>query len=87
MTYSGHVKTINISSFKAHISEELQSVRKGARLVILDRDNPSAEVIPYKADQPSLISRPPKRTLEFRKLEIVVDSDPLELLMEERGTR
>jgi len=40
--------TITISFFKAHISEQLRKVRKGARIIISDRDTPIAEVVPYR---------------------------------------
>ena len=47
MTHYGLVNTSNISYFKAHLSQELRAVRNGERIIILDRDIPVAEVMPY----------------------------------------
>jgi antitoxin (DNA-binding transcriptional repressor) of toxin-antitoxin stability system len=60
MTEIGLVKTMTISYFKAHISEELRKVRKGARIVISDRDNPIAEVVPYRIEPAALAVRQPR---------------------------
>lgn len=81
------VKTINISQLKAHLSEQLRAVRKGQRLVILSRDIPVAQLIPYEQSAPVLAPRTPKRAIMFRKLGIVVKTDPLEVLMAERASR
>ncbi len=59
MTEFGLMKTMTISYFKAHISEQLRRVRKGARIVISDRDTPIAEVVPYKPQASSLVIRAP----------------------------
>jgi antitoxin (DNA-binding transcriptional repressor) of toxin-antitoxin stability system len=81
------VKTTNISRFKAHLSEELRAVRAGEHIVIMDRDIPVAEVIPYQATTPELTVRPPVDELAFRDLKIDVERDPVEILMEERDRR
>ena len=86
MTYNGHVKTSNISYFKAHLSQELKAVIKGERIVILDRDRPVAEVIPYQSDT-RLMVRPPIRTLSFEKGSFRVQKDPLEYLLQDRRNR
>ena len=86
-TYYGLVRTINISQLKAHISEQLRTVRKGQRLVILDRDIPVAQLVPYEQPAPALAPRAPKRAIVLRKLGISVEADPLEMLMAERARR
>jgi prevent-host-death family protein len=87
-TEIGLMKTMTISYFKAHISEELRKVRKGARVVISDRDTPIAEVVPYRTEPATLDIRPPKKTpfVAPRAL-IKIDHDPLEYLMEDREKR
>jgi prevent-host-death family protein len=81
------MKTINISQLKAHLSEQLRAVRKGQRLVILDRDIPVAQLVPYEQPAPALAPRAPKRAILLRKLGIAVEADPLEMLMAERASR
>lgn len=81
------MRTINISRFKAHISEELRKVRAGEHIVVMDRDIPVAEVVPYREKEKRLKIRPPKRRLEYPKSSISVKTDPLRYLMEERLKR
>jgi len=82
------MKTMTISYFKAHISEQLKKVRKGARIVISDRDTPVAEVVPYRAEDPALIVRPPLTTpFKAPRPSFRIDHDPLEYLMDEREKR
>jgi len=88
MTIIGHVRTITISHFKAHISEELRRVRKGARLLISDRDTPVAEVVPYHPEPAALRIRAPRVTpFKVPPSTLQIDHDPLEYLLEDRGTR
>ena len=61
------MKMMNISQFKRNISAELKAVSEGERLVILNRDQPMAEVIPYE-DKSGLLIREPKRSLGFPKV-------------------
>ena len=81
------MKTINISQFKAHISEELRKVRAGEHIIILDRDIPVAEVIPYQEKKNLLNIRTPKHRLEYVQSSFSVRTDPLHYLMEERTKR
>jgi antitoxin (DNA-binding transcriptional repressor) of toxin-antitoxin stability system len=81
------MKTANISFFKAHISEELRKVRAGEHIVILDRDIPVAEVVPYQEKEKTLKIRPPKHRLEYPQGTFSVKTDPLQYLMEERAKR
>ena len=80
------MKMMNISRFKRNISAELKAVSEGERLVILNRDQPMAEVIPYE-DKSGMLIREPKSSLEFPKVNIVIASDPLTYLMEDREDR
>ncbi len=81
------MKTTNISQFKAHISRELRAVRAGEHIVIMDRDIPVAEVVPYQATTQELTVSLPVDELAFRDLNIRVERDPIVFLMEERGKR
>lgn len=88
MTEIGLVKTITISYFKAHISEELRKVRKGARIIISDRDHPIAEVVPYRAEAPAVVVRQPGAApFAAPRPSFTIAHDPLEYLLEDRGTR
>ena len=86
MTYDSLVKTSSISYFKAHISQQLRSVREGERIIILDRDIPVAEVVPHRKES-ILAVRQPTRELSLRKMSFTLAEDPLTDLMEERTRR
>ena len=82
------MKTITISYFKAHISEELRKVRKGARIIISDRDTPIAEVIPFRTAPAALGVRQPQTTpFMAPRPTVKIDHDPLEYLLEDREKR
>ncbi len=86
MTYYGLVKTINISTFKARISEYLRMVRRGERITITDREHPIATVAPVEPE-PELVIHPPSEKLSFPKLSFKVTKDPLDFLLEDRAKR
>ena len=88
MTETGHVKTMTISYFKAHLSEALRRVRKGARIVISDRETPIAEVVPLRNDPAALTVRQP-RLVPFAapRASFKIDHDPVEYLLEDRKAR
>ena len=88
MTEIGLVKTITISYFKAHISEELRKVRKGGRIIVSDRDIPIAEVIPFRtALEPLSVRQPPVTPFQVPGAAFKIDHDPLEYLLEDREKR
>jgi len=80
------MKAMTISYFKAHISEQLRKVRKGARIVISDRDSPVAQVVPYRQETQRLVVRPPLVTpFKAPKPSFKIDHDPVEFLIESKG--
>jgi len=88
MTEIGLMKTMTISYFKAHISEQLKKVRKGARIVISDRDTPIAEVVPYRTESTGPSVRGPLVTPFAAPLSsFKIDHDPLQYLLEDRESR
>jgi antitoxin (DNA-binding transcriptional repressor) of toxin-antitoxin stability system len=50
---------VRIADLKARLSEHLRSVRNGGTVIVLDRDTPVAQIIPFAA--PSLELRKAKR--------------------------
>jgi prevent-host-death family protein len=43
------MKSVQIAELKAHLSHYLRSVRAGDRMVVLDRQEPIAEIVPTRA--------------------------------------
>jgi antitoxin (DNA-binding transcriptional repressor) of toxin-antitoxin stability system len=88
MTTIDLMKTITVSYFKAHMSEQFRKVRKGATLVISDRQTPVAEVVPYRAEPVTLAVRAPRRLpFELERPSLRIDHDPLQYLLQDREAR
>lgn len=80
------MKTISISYFKAHMSEEMKRVKDGESLLIKDRSHVFAEVVPAKADYKPDLVLPKKKKAAFKpKEKIKFKSDPLSELWKDRS--
>lgn len=86
MTYYSLVKTMNISVLKTHLSDALRSVRRGERIVVLDRNTPIAEVIPM-SDKENLILSSPSGPMRYPRHPLQTGKDPLDFLAADRATR
>jgi len=91
MTSAGHdmaMKTVRIAELKARLSEYLRSVRKGQRIVVLDRETPIANLIPYEDGADHLTVRPPAGRIAFGRIRLPApfrtNVDVVRLLLEER---
>ncbi len=79
---------ISISNLKAHLSATLKEVRMGKKIVVIDRNIPIAEIIPYpqKQKKEGIVIRPPLRTIKqpLQRIKTRLDIDITSLLIEER---
>lgn len=85
------MKNPGVAELKAKLSEFLRHVRKGHEVVIMDRDQPVARLIPF-AERQALVVREPVsryRTLGDIPLPkpVKLDVDPVQLLLEDRQSR
>ena len=76
------METISVSNLKAHLSAELQKVRNGSRITILDHKQPVAVISPLEKE--SLFSRHAKNRFKYKKLKPLIKEDALSLILEER---
>ncbi len=51
------MKTVRISDLKTNLSQYLRRVRRGEHLVVMDRNEPIAELIPLKPGSTSVFQR------------------------------
>lgn len=58
------MKTVGTAELKAHLSEHLQSVRRGESITVLDRREPIARIVPLLAPTAELVIRPAKGRLQ-----------------------
>lgn len=80
---------VGTAELKAHLSEHLQAVRRGETILVLDRREPIARIVPVGAAGVELVIRPAKGALQEVPLLGPSRSpvDVLEQLREERGER
>jgi antitoxin (DNA-binding transcriptional repressor) of toxin-antitoxin stability system len=81
--------SVGTADLKAHLSEHLQAVRRGETIVVLDRREPIARIVPVGAAGLELVIRPAKGALQEVPLlgPSLPGADVLEQLREERAER
>ena len=86
------MKAVRVAELKSHLSEHLRSVRRGHPLMVLDRDTPIAQIVPYpngarspSIRQPAPRSRKPKDFHAPAPLKL--RHDPVAVLIEDRHLR
>lgn len=89
-------KSLKTGEFKNKLSAHLRYVRKGGELLLCDREEPIAKVLPFKKAAPSdLVEIAPEdpdamtklRKMKFKALKKKPSIDTLSLLKELRGSR
>ena len=80
---------VKIAELKAKLSEYLRQVRRGHPVIVLDRNQPIARLIPFEAEGETLVIREPMG--RYASLQTVplpngldLDIDIVDLLLEER---
>lgn len=89
MTRIENMETISISNLKTHLSATLKEVVNGIRYVVMDREHPVAELIPY-SEKSKLVIRAPlgKKTKVKNTFKGKVKLDPVDyVLQDRRGSR
>jgi prevent-host-death family protein len=81
--------TVGTAQLKAHLSAHLQSVRRGDTIIVLDRNEPIAMIVPISNQGAELVVRPAKGSLQEVPLlgPIGADADILDDLGLERRER
>ena len=94
LMWSGEcMKSVNIATFKAELSHYLRFVRQGEEVVVLDRKEPMARVVPFKEPgaEELVVTQATKdaKTLFTLKpkIQTSIATDSLKFLLEERGDR
>ena len=85
-------KRVRIAELKAKLSEHLRTVRNGARITVLDRETPIAELVPVQSTVGPLPSQAPAPGARAwkdlpRPARLGGDIDVVALLREDRDRR
>lgn len=79
------MKTISVSTLKAHLSAQLRKVEAGDRIIVLDHKRPVAVLAPYAEE--SIVAQAARTPYLYHDLRPLTDVDPAALLEEDRGDR
>lgn len=85
MTSIGQMETISISNLKTHLSSTLKKIKTGSRFIVMDREYPVAEIIPYKPITKLKIKVASQKFNPKLQLKIQLKIDPLKYLLEDRN--
>jgi antitoxin (DNA-binding transcriptional repressor) of toxin-antitoxin stability system len=86
------MKSVNIAKFKAELGKYLGYIRRGEEVIVLDRSQPLARVLPFKqADLKLVIEEPIDKNNNLSSFHFKPipnkKIDSLKFLTEERGER
>jgi prevent-host-death family protein len=86
------MKSVRVADLKGHLSEHLRSVRRGHPVMVMDRDTPIAQILPYRSEPTNLAVRQPKpgvgKPKDFRLPEpLKLRRDVVTLLLADRHER
>jgi prevent-host-death family protein len=91
VTHDYHVtmKKVGVADLKAKLSEYLRIARKGGEVVVMDRDQPVARLVPYAASAGLRLREPLRHYKSLGDIPLpppaALDVDPVDLLVEERN--
>lgn len=82
---------VNIAELKARLSEYLRQVKAGRELVVYDRSQPVARIVPIAAPRPLAVREPAARYGSLAEIPLPpplnLDVDVVDLLLEDRKER
>ena len=95
VTTDGHLmvmKAVGVAELKGNLSKHLRAVRRGHPLVVLDRNTPVAQIIPYPEGETALpVRRPAVGATKPSQLRwpppLKLRHDPVALLLQDRIDR
>jgi prevent-host-death family protein len=86
--YHVTMKKVGVADLKAKLSEYLRIARKGGEVVVMDRDQPIARIVPYAESNGLRIREPLKRYKRLGDIPLPppagLDIDAVDLLMQDR---
>jgi len=83
------MRHVGTADLKAHLSEHLHAVRGGEIVIVMDRKEPIARIVPFGANEGGLVIRAATRSLKDVPMPppCTLVSDPVALIAEDRADR
>lgn len=85
------MKRVGTADLKAHLSSHLRAVREGEELIVMDRREPIARILPFEEFEEGLVIEPGRGSLvDFpwpEPVRSIAEIDVVAALLEERGDR
>ena len=77
-----------MADLKAHLSRHLRKVRAGRTIIVVDRNTPVAQIVPYDAESPLAVRRATRKPADLRLPPPPTKrTDSLALLLQDRASR
>lgn len=85
------MKDVGVAEFKAKLSEYLRFVRKGNEVVVYDRNDPVARVVPYTTSSALVVREAIRKyatlgDIPIPPMETKLERDPVEVLLADRNS-
>ncbi|MBI5949564.1 MAG: type II toxin-antitoxin system prevent-host-death family antitoxin [Chloroflexi bacterium] len=82
------MKRVNVSEFRAHLSQYLAEVRGGETVVVCDRKTPIARLSPFEEELDDFVARPARgRVSDLEKIKGVPPREPVDVVAILRESR
>jgi prevent-host-death family protein len=82
------MKKVGVADLKAKLSEYLRIARKGGEVVVMDRDQPVARIVPYSTAPKLQVREPLRRYKNLGEIPLPppanLDFDIVDLLLDDR---
>jgi len=62
------MRTIEVTLLQEQLAECLRAVSQGQSIIVVDRETPIAQLVPYQSEAIGLVSRKPTSSVPFGKI-------------------
>ncbi len=80
---------VGVADLKAKLSEHLRTVKRGDEVIVYDRNEPIARIVPFTSRGALIVREPAREYKSFRDIKlppaVKLDVDPVELLLQDRN--
>lgn len=80
---------VGVADLKAKLSEHLRTVKRGEEVIVYDRNEPIARIVPFTARGALIVREPARAYKSFRDIKlpapVKLEVDPVDLLLQDRN--
>ncbi|MEP6507562.1 MAG: type II toxin-antitoxin system prevent-host-death family antitoxin [Gemmatimonadales bacterium] len=80
---------VGVADLKAKLSEHLRTVKRGEEVIVYDRNEPVARIVPFTTRGALIVREPTRDYKSFRDIKlpapVKLGIDPVDLLLQDRN--